>query len=121
MGSPLWVSRAGYTTRLLIPDDAELPEYQEAIKDANYQEYLDMADDMLIRGNPLEYAQKHSFDLLVVVPSELKAWNTRKNKDHMIIDFAADIGAVRKKMSQDHTVHNMEFENGTRMVRVVQL
>lgn len=120
-GSPLWVSRAGFTTRLLIPEDADIPEYQDAIQDANYQEYLDMSHDMLIKGNPLEYAQKNEFDLLVLVPSELEAWNTRKNKDAMIIDFAADVGAVRKRMSKDHTLHQMEFENGTRMVRVVKL
>lgn len=121
-GSLLWVSRAGFAIKIFVPRGSNRSKFHAAIDEANYQEYLDLRYDMITsKTNALKYAQDKDFDLLVLVPAGLKAWNTRKNKEAMIIDFAADVGAVRKKISKDDTLHDMEFDNGTRMVRVVKL
>lgn len=118
----LWAPRAGFTFRIFANPSVSKKKYQAAIEEANYQQYLDLKYSMIVRGSdPLTYAQKHDFDIVAVVPPNLRRWNDTKESGLMVIEFQKDLADVRNRMAEDPKLHVVDFENGTRVIRVVKL
>lgn len=117
----LWAPRAGFDLRIFTDSNIRKKRYHEAIDEANYQQWLALRHSQLVSGtDPLTYAQENGYDLLVILPPNLRAWNNNDDKDKMVIEFQADLAACRKRISSDNTVHDISFDNGTRVVRVVR-
>lgn len=109
-----WAPRAGYNMRIFIPDTGQLSDYQEAIAKANYDEYLDMHDGMIIIGqDPRQYAKQNGFDLLLLLPDNLASWGRKRNLDKMIIEYAKDVGSARVKLTDANPGQSILFNNGT--------
>lgn len=118
----LWAPRAGFTFRVFAPPHAKKSKYRLALSEANYQQYLDLKHSMIvIDKDPLTYAQDNGFDIMAVLPPTLKAWNDTKDRDAMVIEFQTDLARVRNQMGSDPQLHEVTFDNGTRVVRVVKL
>ncbi len=116
-----WAARAGFNLRVFIPDASELEEYTNAIEDANHNYYLDVpAGVVVIQQEPLDYAEGHGFDLLVLLPDDLYYWHkdTKLGDDKTVVDYAEDIGKARVAIGKDSSMQEYVFENGAKMVRV---
>lgn len=121
-GALSWVGRTGYELRIFVPSQSEKTQYQAQIEEINYQEFLSLNRDIIVPSmDVVKYAQQHSFDVAVILPAELKRWNKEKNIDKMVLNFAADVGAVRKRMNQEPKYHIRQFDNGAMIVRIVKL
>lgn len=117
-----WAPRAGFDLRIFTDPTVKKSKYRAAVEEANYQEFLDLRYSYVISGsNPLAYAQDNGYDLLAVVPPGLRTWNGNRNRDEMVIQFQTDLADARKRISSDKTLHEITFDNGTRVVRVVRL
>lgn len=118
----LWAPRAGFELRIFTDPKVKKKRYQAAVEEANYQQFLDVRYSSIITGSdPLTYAQENGFDLLAVLPANLRSWNGNKDRDEMIIQFQADLADARKRIGADKKLHSIEFDNGTQVVRVVKL
>lgn len=113
-----WVGRAGFNTRIFIPDKRQLSKYQKAIDDANYHHFLSLPYTMIEFGDPLKYAEKEGYDLLVTIPDSLKRWGRTRNEDKNVIDYAVALGEARVAFGQDPEMKLKKFKNGTTMQRV---
>ena len=120
-GCLTWASRAGFQVRMFSPELSKrrLSRFHAAIDHVNYEEYLDVKYSMLLPGNSaLKYAQEGKYDILVILPPSLKAWNDTVNDSLMVIEFQADVAEVRRKMAKDPQLMDMTYPNGARIVRV---
>lgn len=117
-----WASRAGFDLRIFTDPKISKSKYRKAIDDANYQHYLAVKhSDIVADKDVLTYAQDNDYDLLALIPPDMASWNKTVDSSKMIIEFHADLGAARKKISEDSKLHEVKFENGARLVRVVKL
>jgi len=115
-----WAPRAGYNFRVIIPDESEREAYEAAVQDAAYHHYLDITTSAIVvtQDSPQAYAKAEGYDLLVAIPDDLRAWKRNRNRDKMIIDFAADIGAARSRMGKEPELKLIDFPNGAIMKRL---
>lgn len=114
-----WAPRAGYDLRIFIPDETQREKYIQAIDNAKYDDYLDLQHDMLIIGDePLFYAKKNNYDLLVLLPDDLKKWTELPNLDAVVLEYAGDIGFARSIFGKNLKRKSYEFANGARIIRV---
>jgi hypothetical protein len=120
-----WAPRAGFALRIFYDPKIKRSEFENMIEDANYQNYLDLKHRMLVRAteraNPLQYAMDNDYDLLAILPPGLKTWNGNPQMDEMVIEFQTDLAKARRTIGEDTTIHDIKFDNGTRVVRVVKL
>lgn len=113
-----WAPRAGYNMRLFLPDESQLSEYFALIDHINYDQYLDLRYAMVVVGHdPKEYAEREGYDLLVTLPSDLKAWNKTRDREMMVIQYAEAIGAARVRIGNGDE-KQVSFPNGAVMERV---
>lgn len=109
-----WAPRAGYNMRIFITSETEIDGYLKLIDHINYQEYLDLRYSMVVVGqDPEAYARKEEYDLLLILPPDLVAWNNARNRDRMIIDYAVDVGEARLNLVDASPGEITHFENGT--------
>jgi hypothetical protein len=117
-----WASRAGFEMRIFTDPKISKTKYRNAIDDANYKHRLAVKHSDIVAGKDvLTYAQENDYDLLALVPPDMASWNKTIDSGKMVIEFHADLGAARKKISEDNTLHEVKFDNGARLVRVVKL
>lgn len=113
-----WAARAGYNMRIFIPDKRQLQKYEKAIEDANYHHYLALPNTIIETGDPLEYAKKEGYDLLIYLPDNLEYWNKKGGQDLTHIYYAEDVGKARVLFSNNPKKKSHKFRNGAEMVRV---
>jgi hypothetical protein len=114
-----WAPRAGFELRIIIPHQNELINYIHAVQDANYNHYvgLDIGQVKIMKDTE-EYARSLHCDLLLELPDDLTAWNDEENDEQMIIDFAADVGAARKRLADRPQDSRVKFKNGAILKRL---
>jgi hypothetical protein len=117
-----WAPRAGFELRIFADPKTKKSKYQNAIEEANYQHYLALRHKQVeYKLDPLAYAQANGYDLLVIIPPNLKRWNDTKELSAMVIEFQTALAEARKRMRDDTSLSVIDFENGARMVRIVEL
>lgn len=115
----VWAARAGFNLRIFIPTEHQRNEYQTMIDDLNHREYLDVSYAAIIAERfPAEFAIENGFDLLLELPDDMPEWNTEKNKDKMVMDFAIDVARARKQFSTNDKKRQHDFNNGAIMQRL---
>jgi hypothetical protein len=118
----LWAPRAGFDLRIFADPTVSKKKYHNAVEEVNYQQYLTVRHNQVIYdSNPLEYAQKHGYDLLAIIPPNLRRWNNTKDSNLMVIEFQTDLADARKQIGADPSLHDVDFGNGSRVIRVVDL
>lgn len=113
-----WAGRAGYNLRVFIPDNRQLSKYQKAIDDVNYHYYMDIPYTVIEKGDPLEYAKREGYDLLVLLPDDLPQWGKTRHPDLTVLKYANDIGAQRLLFSKYKKRDFKKFPNGASIQRV---
>ena len=114
-----WAPRAGFSIRVFIPSQEQAISYHNTIDHVNYEAYLDMKHIMVLVGEePIEYAKNENFDLLVMLPDNLKRWNKTRNIDKMLIEYATDLAKARSLFSTNQLLTDYAFDNGVKMVRL---
>lgn len=117
-GTLAWAARAGFELRIFGSLE-NFVDYVKVINDINYEEYLDIRIVALVtKYDPIEYARRFHYDLVVILPDNLKRWNKTRDRDRMIIEYAADIGRVRAEFTKDNSKDIHEFDNGAVVKRV---
>jgi len=112
-----WAPRAGFDIRVFIPDETKLSEYQAIIEHLNYDEFMDLQYVMLISDqSAVQYAKDNQYELILMLPDNLKSWNKTRNKDLMLLEYAKDIGVARQTFTDKKKITH-EFSNGATMVR----
>jgi hypothetical protein len=115
----LWAPRAGFSFRMFVGRKPNLDAYMAAIDHANYDQYLDLKYLSLVRArNPIKYGQPRGYDLLLLIPPDLTAWNHNPEWDEMIIEYAVDVAAMRTEFGKDLKKIEHKFDNGAIMVRL---
>ena len=94
-GTMKWAGRAGFNTRLFLPNKRQVKKYLTAIDNLNYDHYLDLPYTVIETGDPMKYAKKEGYDLLVTLPDNIEFWGKSKNADKTVIDYAVSIGRAR--------------------------
>jgi hypothetical protein len=118
----LWAPRAGFDLRIFTDPSVKKKKYREAVDEANYQQFLAVRFNQIVTDtDPLTFAQKHGYDLLAILPPNLYRWNETRDTDRMVIEFQTDLAQARKEIGSNHMIHQISFENGARIVRVVEL
>ena len=114
-----WAPRAGFNIRLFVPPLADDIKYQKIVSDANYQHFLDLNVAMITKtDSPTRYAKHNNFDLYVQIPGNLARWNTTRDKDLMVLEYAADLATGRSFIAANPGVAEYGFANGVKMVRL---
>jgi hypothetical protein len=118
----LWAPRAGFELRIFADSNVKKKKYQAAVEEVNYQQFLSVRHNQIVTGSdPLSYAQNEGYDILVILPANLRRWNDTKDSNLMVIEFQKDLAEVRNRMSKDPKFHVKQFDNGARVIRVVKL
>jgi hypothetical protein len=114
-----WAPRAGFNCRIFIPYEAQRQAYEAIIEDVNYNEYLDLQKSMIeVSLDPKAYAKAEGYNLLLLLPDNLRAWKRNNNRDKMVIDYSIDIGAARKELSDSPKKMKIDFDNGAILKRL---
>lgn len=117
-----WAPRAGFELRVFADHSVNPKKYKRVIEDVNYRHFLSVRYKQVVYdANPLEYAVKEGYDLLAIVPPNLRRWNSTKDTGQMVIEFHADLANARRQISEDSKLHEVTFPNGARVIRVVKL
>jgi hypothetical protein len=95
-----WAGRAGFNMRIFIPDKRQLNKYMKAVDDANYKYYLDIPYTCIETGDPLEFAKREGFDLLVKLPDDLKYWGISEHEDLTVLQYQEEISQQRGLFSK---------------------
>lgn len=114
-----WCSRAGFDLKIFVSSNKQMAAFENAIDQANYDDYLDIKYDMLVVGDkPKSYARENGYDLLLTIPEGLYAWKRGVSKDRMIIDYAVDVGKARVSFSEDPKKKTHRFKNNAIMFKL---
>lgn len=117
-----WASRAGFNMRVFVPTYWQRHKYKAAVDEANYEYYLSVPHSILVvRQQPMDYARKEGYDLLVTLPDNLIQWSpdAAYDNDKTVIDYAESLGKVRSSFSKNKRKQIHKWPNGARMERVV--
>lgn len=118
----LWAPRAGFDLKIFTDPTVRKKKYQAAIEEANYQQFLSLHYSQIITGiDPLSYAQDNDYDLLAIIPPNLRRWNKTRDNSLMVIEFQTDLAQARKEISNNTMLNQITFENGAQIIRVVKL
>jgi hypothetical protein len=114
-----WAGRAGYDTRIFVPK-GKRGRFILAVQDANYDYYLAVEDSQVIdRQTPMEYAQRHGYDLVLLLPEKLWSWrDDKKFQEDEVVYYVEDVGAARKEFSTKPGLAQYRFPNGAVMLPV---
>lgn len=113
-----WAGRGGYALRLFVPG-RQVRYYAQALKDANYDWYLALEPDIIIKNTePMIYAYAMDYDLLVTLPDDMEGWKKTGDFDRHVYDFAEAIGRARKLFSEKPRKRRIRFSNGAIIERV---
>lgn len=114
-----WAARAGFNMRIFIPDDSQLPEYLAAVKEANYEWYLDLPDSVIVtKITPKQFAKDEGFDLILYLPDDMRKWKTSLIHEINVLEYARQVGAARLRFSKDPNKKYERFSNGAIMERI---
>lgn len=113
-----WAGRGGFNTRIFIPDKRQLSKYQKAVEDANYRYYLSLPYTVIEYGDPLKYAKKEGYDLLVKLPDDLPYWGKNDDPDKTVLEYSVEIGEQRVSFSKVSKRLFYKFKNGATIQRV---
>ena len=114
-----WASRAGFDLRIFIPDDNQLEDYKKAVADANHNWYINVPETaIIVKTTPKQYAKENGYDLLVLLPDDLRKWKRLHSHDRNVLEFATDIGIARLRFSKKPNKKIEVFSNGALMRRV---
>lgn len=113
-----WAGRGGFNTRVFIPDKRQLSKYQKAVEEANYRYYLSVPYSVIEFGDPLKYAKKEGYDLLVKIPDNLSEWGKSKDPDKTVLEYSVGVGEQRASFSQHSKRKFYKFKNGATIQRV---
>lgn len=113
-----WAGRGGFNTRIFIPDKRQLSKYQKAVEEANYRYYLSLPYTIIEYGDPLKYAKKEGYDLLVKIPDNLAYWGDNEDPDRTVLDYSVEVGEQRVLFSKYDDRKFYKFKNGSSIQRV---
>lgn len=113
----VWAARAGFNLRVFT-DPKKLADWERKVMELNNDHYLDLPLSVVETGDPLEFAKHNGFDLLVLLPSNLKKWDKTDSEDGTVYHYQKDIGIARSKFGQDPEMLETTFENGAKIIRV---
>jgi hypothetical protein len=116
-----WAARTGFSLRIFVPKK-EVEAYQEGVDDANYHYYLvgrDETETVIGGTNPMAYAKKHGFELVVLLPDNLLDYKTVEDDDKSMVEFATDVASARKEFGLKPDLEQVQLENDCEMLRVL--
>lgn len=111
-----WAGRLGYEKRLFIPKGKRF-QFRDVIADVNYNNFLDIPLDVIVdRTDPISYADQHNYDLVLILPENMKAWEDNTDDEGME-SFLRDVSTARVELgSTDKKL--IKWDNGAEMVKL---
>lgn len=114
-----WAARAGFNLRVFIPDESQLAEYENAIDDCNYSYYFNIPNSVIVvNEEPIVFAKRNGFDLLIILPDNLLDWRTINDDDKTFIEYAEDIAKARVQFGKVKGLASIKFDNGASIMRL---
>lgn len=129
-----WVTRTGFDVRIFV-EPQELEAYREAARNANYENYTSISDDMFIdigrdntdlgyaKGFMKRYAEENGYELVFKLDDDIKRFHGQgkvKPIDSMIIDFSVLVGHCRSAFGRYKDLAAISFDYGKEVQELKQ-
>lgn len=113
-----WAARAGFNLRVFVKNKS-VAKWERRILDLNYDQYLDLPLTVIETQEPEEFAKENGFDLLVMLPDNLKKWDEADSIDGTVYHYQKDIGIARKEFAdQPELQEKLLHLNGAKIIRL---